>query len=140
MRDYPNAPWTLDVPLTEDIESIVDGLRKIEVDGGGDISEPYLRAFFEVSRLGWRPSSRRAFVIFGEGYQNNHHAYPRSARFSYKRPEIDIGYAMCRLLEKVGCLEIERAHLIPAVESASGVGLPYLEPTSQGSGAPANAS
>lgn len=54
-----------------------------------------------------------AWLIFGEGYQNNHHRYPASARFSYRRSEFDFGYALCLLLEKVGLLQIGRATLIP---------------------------
>jgi stearoyl-CoA desaturase (Delta-9 desaturase) len=37
-----------------------------------------------------------ALMVFGEGYQNNHHAYPQSARFSMKPGEIDLGYLLCR--------------------------------------------
>lgn len=54
-----------------------------------------------------------AWLILGEGYQNNHHAFPASARFSYRRSELDTGYGLCRLLEKLGVLEINRATLIP---------------------------
>lgn len=54
-----------------------------------------------------------AWLILGEGYQNNHHRYPASARFSYRQSEIDVGYALCRVLEKLGALAIERSTLIP---------------------------
>lgn len=54
-----------------------------------------------------------AWLVFGEGFQNNHHGYPGSAKFSYHPYEIDMGYAACVVLEKVGLLEIKRAHLIP---------------------------
>jgi fatty-acid desaturase len=54
-----------------------------------------------------------AWLIFGEGFQNNHHRYPASARFSYRRHEVDLGYAACILLEKLGLVEIQRASLIP---------------------------
>jgi len=54
-----------------------------------------------------------AWLIFGEGFQNNHHAYPASASFSHRRQEIDLGFAACLLLEKLGLLEIDHAHLIP---------------------------
>ncbi|MFT5680353.1 MAG: stearoyl-CoA desaturase (delta-9 desaturase) [Myxococcota bacterium] len=54
-----------------------------------------------------------ALLTMGEGYQNNHHAHPRSARFSYRRGELDIGYAFVALLGAVGALAIDREHLIP---------------------------
>jgi stearoyl-CoA desaturase (delta-9 desaturase) len=54
-----------------------------------------------------------AWLILGEGYQNNHHRYPASARFSYRDSELDLGYALCLLLERAGFLEISRANLIP---------------------------
>ncbi len=60
-----------------------------------------------------RNNAVAAWLIAGEGYQNNHHAFPRSARFSYRRGEFDLGYVMCRGLAAVGALEIDHAHLIP---------------------------
>jgi stearoyl-CoA desaturase (delta-9 desaturase) len=55
-----------------------------------------------------------AWLILGEGFQNNHHRFPGSATFSYRWHEIDLGYATCVALEKLGLAEIRRAHLIPA--------------------------
>ncbi|MBS2031372.1 MAG: acyl-CoA desaturase [Deltaproteobacteria bacterium] len=54
-----------------------------------------------------------AWLIFGEGFQNNHHAHPGSASFSHRRTEIDLGYASCVALEKLGLCTIHRAALIP---------------------------
>lgn len=54
-----------------------------------------------------------AWLVFGEGFQNNHHRYPSSASFSYRRHEIDLGYLACVILEKLGLATIDRAHLIP---------------------------
>ena len=54
-----------------------------------------------------------AWLIFGEGLQNNHHRYPGSALFAYRWNELDLGYAACVLLEKAGVAGIDRAHLIP---------------------------
>ncbi|MDQ3264795.1 MAG: acyl-CoA desaturase [Myxococcota bacterium] len=59
-----------------------------------------------------------AWLIFGEGFQNNHHQYPGSATFSYRRHEIDLGYACCVVMEKLGMLKIQRAYLIPRPPSA----------------------
>lgn len=47
-----------------------------------------------------------AWFVAGEGYQNNHHHSPSSARFSAKRGEWDWGYAWCLVAEKLGWLEI----------------------------------
>lgn len=57
-----------------------------------------------------------AWLVVGEGFQNNHHRYPASATFSYRRSEIDLGYAACVAFEKLGLVEIDRAHLIPRPE------------------------
>jgi fatty-acid desaturase len=54
-----------------------------------------------------------AWLIFGEGYQNNHHRYPSSAKFSYRWWEIDPGYGLCLALELFGVVKIARNKLIP---------------------------
>ena len=54
-----------------------------------------------------------AYLILGEGYQNNHHAYPASAKFAYKPWEFDLGYWLCLCCEKAGLLTINREMLIP---------------------------
>jgi len=55
-----------------------------------------------------------AWLIMGEGYQNNHHAYPRSAKFSYRAPEVDLGYRLSLVLQRTGMLRVREATLIPA--------------------------
>ncbi len=55
-----------------------------------------------------------AWLIFGEGYQNNHHRYPSSAKFSYRAWEIDPGWGLCLALEALGMLTIARSKLIPS--------------------------
>ncbi|MDC3378785.1 acyl-CoA desaturase [Planctomycetota bacterium] len=59
-----------------------------------------------------------AWLIAGEGFQNNHHRYPTSARFSYRFPEVDMGYGLCLALEFCGLFTIRRDTLIPAPEKA----------------------
>jgi stearoyl-CoA desaturase (Delta-9 desaturase) len=44
------------------------------------------------------------WLVFGEGFQNNHHARPNSARFSVRWWEVDLGYALCLLANWVGLL------------------------------------
>jgi stearoyl-CoA desaturase (delta-9 desaturase) len=60
-----------------------------------------------------------AWLILGEGLQNNHHRYPSSARFSYRFPEFDPGYVVCRVLDAVGILRINRRTLMPAPAEAA---------------------
>jgi fatty-acid desaturase len=43
-----------------------------------------------------------ALLTFGEGWHNNHHAYPTSARHGLGRFEFDLCWLQIRLLEKVG--------------------------------------
>lgn len=43
-----------------------------------------------------------ALLAYGEGWHNNHHAYPTSARHGLRRSEIDFSYAFIRLLGVVG--------------------------------------
>jgi stearoyl-CoA desaturase (Delta-9 desaturase) len=54
-----------------------------------------------------------AWLVLGEGFQNNHHRHAKSARFSYRTREVDMGWAACVVLEKLRVLDIERATLIP---------------------------
>lgn len=44
--------------------------------------------------------------VAGEGYQNNHHKFPESAKFSVRSGEYDMGYILCKLMEKLGILQI----------------------------------
>jgi stearoyl-CoA desaturase (delta-9 desaturase) len=54
-----------------------------------------------------------AWLVFGEGLQNNHHRFPKSAKFSYHRWEPDLGFATCLMFESLGLLTVDPAHLIP---------------------------
>ncbi len=55
-----------------------------------------------------------AWLIVGEGLQNNHHRFPRSAKFSYRRWEPDFGFVVCLALEAVGLASVDYEQLIPA--------------------------
>ena len=46
-----------------------------------------------------------SLLVFGEGLQNNHHAYPKSANFAKTKGEIDFGYWLCVMASKVGLLQ-----------------------------------
>jgi stearoyl-CoA desaturase (delta-9 desaturase) len=53
------------------------------------------------------------FGIFGEGWHNNHHKYPGSARFGLSKGEIDISFIVISLLGKIGLANhIKTAKLI----------------------------
>jgi stearoyl-CoA desaturase (delta-9 desaturase) len=41
-------------------------------------------------------------LIWGEGWHNNHHAFPRSASFGLRWYRVDISYWLIRLMEKLG--------------------------------------
>ena len=41
-------------------------------------------------------------LSFGEGFHNNHHAFPRSARMGVRRAELDLGWLVIRALEGIG--------------------------------------
>jgi len=43
-----------------------------------------------------------ALLTFGEGWHNNHHAFPRMARHGHFKGEIDITYMVICLMEKLG--------------------------------------
>jgi len=59
-----------------------------------------------------------AWLILGEGLQNNHHAHPASAKFSFKPHEVDVGWGIVKILDKLGALKINRRTLIHVVEAA----------------------
>jgi len=43
-----------------------------------------------------------ALLVFGEGWHNNHHAFPSSARHGLQRRQIDVSWWVIRGLEKLG--------------------------------------
>lgn len=60
------------------------------------------------------PNASRNFcpiglVMVGEELHNNHHAYPRSARFSCRWWEFDLGWLYVRILSAVGLARVRRS-------------------------------
>ena len=61
-----------------------------------------------------------AALTFGEGWHNNHHAHPRSARHGLAWYEVDINWMQIRFLEKIGLakkvhhFDLEKENLNPA--------------------------
>ena len=47
-----------------------------------------------------------ALLLGGEELHNNHHAFPRSARFSVQRWEIDVGWLWIRLFRALGLAQV----------------------------------
>ncbi len=43
-----------------------------------------------------------ALITYGEGWHNNHHAFPRNARHGHRWWEFDVTFLTVRMLEKVG--------------------------------------
>jgi stearoyl-CoA desaturase (delta-9 desaturase) len=43
-----------------------------------------------------------ALLTYGEGWHNNHHAWPRMARYGHRWWEVDVTYLTIRLLERLG--------------------------------------
>ena len=43
-----------------------------------------------------------AVLVFGEGWHNNHHAFPSSARHGLRRWQVDVSWLVIRGLERIG--------------------------------------
>jgi stearoyl-CoA desaturase (Delta-9 desaturase) len=54
-------------------------------------------------------------LVGGEELHNNHHAFPSSARFSVRRWEFDIGWAMLRVLSALGLARVRRTAPVPVI-------------------------
>jgi stearoyl-CoA desaturase (delta-9 desaturase) len=59
---------------------------------------------FENTAYNWRLLS---WITGGESLHNNHHAHPRSAKFSIRRWEFDPSWPIIRSLAAVGLLAIQ---------------------------------
>jgi len=59
---------------------------------------------FENTAYNWR---LLAWITGGESLHNNHHAHPRSAKFSVRRSEFDPSWPIIRSLAAVGLLAIQ---------------------------------
>ncbi|MFL9583728.1 DesA family fatty acid desaturase [Stenotrophomonas sp. AB1(2024)] len=66
-----------------------------------------------------------AFWIGGEELHNNHHAFPSSARFSMRRWEFDIGWAVIRGLQAVGLAKVLR--VAPNMDVRPNIAVPDAE-------------
>jgi stearoyl-CoA desaturase (delta-9 desaturase) len=73
-------------------------------------------------RYGTRPFRTRddsrnnvalAFLLLGEGWHNNHHYCPSSARMGFRWWELDLNYAILRLLARIGIVWDVKAPPLP---------------------------
>lgn len=53
-----------------------------------------------------RNNTAVAWLVFGEGFQNNHHHAPRSANFAMRAGEVDLGYGLVLAAQKLGMLRV----------------------------------
>jgi stearoyl-CoA desaturase (delta-9 desaturase) len=77
---------------------------------GNSVSHAYGWRRFETADTS-RNNPLLAIVILGEGWHNNHHYYPGSARTGFYWWEIDITYYTIKVLEAVGL--IWDVHVVP---------------------------
>jgi stearoyl-CoA desaturase (Delta-9 desaturase) len=72
-----------------------------------------------------RDESRNNWVVavltFGEGWHNNHHAFPRSARQGLRRAQVDVSWMVIRTLERC---KLVRAVRLPTPAQVARVSLP----------------
>lgn len=69
IEEYSGAsdyPWQADQNFTKNETLIQTALKQIELLGGGDNAESYLRALSETQFLAWRKDSRRVVILFGD--------------------------------------------------------------------------
>jgi len=70
-----------------------------------------------------------AAVTFGEGWHNNHHAFPRSARHGLTWKEFDINWVQIRLLEKLGLIKDVYAYSLVEEETSTAIEAEALHQT-----------
>jgi len=58
-----------------------------------------------------------AMISLGEGWHNNHHAFPKSAQFGLHKGEFDFSWQVIRLLKLLGIAkEIRLADTVSSIE------------------------
>ena len=60
------------------------------------------------------------FITWGELFQNNHHRYGTSPKFSARRFELDPGWIAIRIFARLGILEMAEKTIRPAWPAGSG--------------------
>jgi len=59
--------------------------------------------------------------LIGEGYHNNHHQHPSSAKFSRRWFEFDLGYAICLGLQFFGWAKINKSTIVYKLQPSNPV-------------------
>jgi fatty-acid desaturase len=72
-----------------------------------------------------------AALTWGEGWHNNHHAYPRSARHGLTWYEVDINWIQIRILEKLGLAKSVYAYEVKSENAKDTSDVPDLQPASE---------
>ncbi len=57
-----------------------------------------------------------AWLVAGEGFQNNHHRYPRAVKFSIKWWEVDWGYALCWIFGVLGVVSFDSPASLKSID------------------------
>ena len=102
----------------EAAENVAESLHKgVAVVGTGTIASRDFETKDE-SRNNWLVAA----LTFGEGWHNNHHAFPSSARHGLARWQVDVSWLVIRALERLGLVwnvrrptpeQLERRRLDP---------------------------
>lgn len=66
-------------------------------------------------------------IIGGEELHNNHHAYPTSAKLSFKWYEFDLGWAWISLFQMLGLAKVNKVNSLPIISHAPVSPDTYLE-------------
>lgn len=65
-----------------------------------------------------------AALVFGEGWHNNHHAFPKSARHGLARGQLDISWLVIRLLERARLASAVRLPTPAQLERTARISVP----------------
>jgi sn-1 stearoyl-lipid 9-desaturase len=72
-----------------------------------------------------------ALLTWGEGWHNNHHAHPTSARHGLTWYEFDINWLQLKVLEKIGLIWEMKEFDLKAYEAKQNKGVPELTTTAE---------
>jgi fatty-acid desaturase len=70
-------------------------------------------------------------LTWGEGWHNNHHAYPTSARHGLTWYELDINWLQLKVLEKIGLIWEMKEFDLKAHEAKQNKAVIEIEETAQ---------
>jgi stearoyl-CoA desaturase (delta-9 desaturase) len=94
--------WGVSVAATVVCARVAAGLLGHWIVGYVAHTHGYVRWAIDGAPVAGKNTWLLGALSFGEGFHNNHHAHPGSARMGQVWWELDLGWAMIRLLERVG--------------------------------------